>query len=492
MPTGNQKFDAAANEAGCAFLLAAGSGATNVAVYSLLTGQLVVGAGAALAAGVAAYAYATGCQWDPNQDPTNPGVNCNTNWKLTTPGDAYIYPVGTSPPSLPQLNNVQEIVASYPISDTEWAIEYVSAGDGQTYTRTQGYAGYVAVCVDLRGAGTPVTPSPDTPPTIPDYTYTDPDDGCQINVIFGGLGMGSDGSVSPVWEMEPILPPAVKSTGGIIGGCNFAPIVYYTGPGGGGGGGTIIPRPPGGPGPGGKPPWVDPLIAALAGAAGNLVADLLTNMFPQQIDPYLYTFRAACNYKQDGTPETLSINFPAQTYSSRVLALLEAQNDFLQQHLLWKTPTCSGHSSGVSGDAVSINWVSDEYSPVGNDRIRKLLTYFDQNNTTLEDTVTHWKDFTWNAGPVIVSCVGTPLGRPQVWADSVDEAKRVIEHAANIAGVDLANAEWQVAPPKSSRYGMTGVMRVATGKSGQLSITKRDGPSGLPEVLTPIPTPGSG
>ena len=330
------------------------------------------------------------------------------------------------------------------------------------------------------------------PPNFRDpISYTDPTTQCNYNITPQGFVAESEGGGAGfVMKIEAAAPQTLAS-GGVVGGCNFSPTLVYQPP--GGGPPTTVPWDPTWPDwdGGGTPPWLATLIGAAGGVAATVINNALAALFEQQYPSGTREIYAACNYKQDGSPETFSVTFPEENYQNRVLTSLNAIVDFQQQILLWRTPTCSGGSQPVKGDAVSINWVSDEYSPSGNNRIRKLLTYFDQNNTSLEDTVTHWKDFSWNAGPVIVSCVGTPLGKPQVWADSLDEAKRVIGHAAAIAGVDLTNAEWQVAPPKSSRYGMTGVMRVATGRSGQLSITKRDGPSGLPEVLTPISTPGS-
>ena len=322
------------------------------------------------------------------------------------------------------------------------------------------------------------------PPNFHDpVQYTDPTTSCVYNISPQGfVEESTGGGAGFVMKIEAAGPQA-RAGGGVVGGCNFEPTLVYQPP--GGGPPTTIPWDPDWPDWDGSgiPPWLAPLIGAAGGVAGTIVSDLMDQFFATKYPPGSRTIRAACEYKEDGTPETFTVNYPEEPYQARVLTALDAITDFQQQILLWKTPTCSGSGSSVTGDAVSINWVSDEYSPNGNDRIRKLFTYFDQVGSTLEQTVTHWKDFTWNAGPVIVSCVGTPLGRPQVWADSVDEAKRVIQHAATIAGVDLTKAEWQVAPPKSSRYGMTGLMRVHRSNNGTLGITKRDGPSGSPMGL---------
>ena len=482
MPVGNDKFDAAANEAGCAMLIAAGAGATQVATVSLVSGAFVVGAGAAIIAGLSAYAYALNCApWDPDAPPTHPGVNCNTTWEREGYADLYTYTYGSGLPSFPQAYNVTKILSVQKTGTTEWTTTYVSGEDGTTRTHVSpSVPEGESLCADLVGPGAPITPSPDPPPQIPDYTYTDPDDGCQITVHFEALALGPGDTVAPVFSMTPLLP-AARAGGGIIGGCNFAPVIYYSPPGGGGGGGTI-PLPPGGPGPDGRPPWVGPLIAALGGVVAGVVQKALDELFETPIPQWQYTMRAACNYKQDGTFEDYTITLPEAKYQERMLQLAETQLDFLQQHLLWKTPTCGGGGQSISGDPVTINWISDEVSPASGTRLNKIFTYFDQNNTTLADTVAHWKDFTWQSGPVMVSINGTEIGRSQVWASSVEEGKRVIEHAALVAGVDLTKGEWITSTSRSDRYGVQATMRVLS-RDGVLGVTKRDGPNGYPEGI---------
>lgn len=505
MPTGNDKFQAAADAASCAFLLAAGGTATQVAAYNLLTGNLVVGGVAAAAAGIAVYAYGKGCQWDstpptPGDDVTLPccpqsiqytdEAQC-WGWGAYRVSDGYynIVRIGRSFGYTGSWRRGYVEPPSAQGASGKWVLKECNLIDGDQGSIPSVYFD-PAVWRDVHivpPQGIDCSPEP-TPLPQP-YTYTDPDDGCQISVQMEGWAVTGDGNYTPVWRMDPILPPAVKAGGGaIIGACNFAPTYYFDG--GGGGPRGPFPVPPV-PGPGNEPGWLDPLLDFLSDLGSNIITDKLKELFEAPLPAYQYTMRAACNYKQDGTFETYTINLPAEIYSERMLSLQEMQMDFLQQHLLWKTPTCSGGGQSVSGDAVSINWVSDEYSAAGGNKLRKLFTYFDQNNTTLEATVDHWKDFSFEAGAVIVSINGTDLGKPQVWASSVDEGKRVIEHAAAIAGVDLKDAEWIVTAPRSARYGQPGTMRVQRGLEGSYFITKRDGPSGLPEVLTPSSTHGS-
>jgi hypothetical protein len=377
-------------------------------------------------------------------------------------------------------------------SDLRWRpfAEFYSATDGTTFGVPQTYATEAEarqvefridpVVGDCKTDGPPIVYPPNIYDPIP---YTDPDTNCTYNVTFQGFAADvPGGSPSPVFKIEA-APQVLRNSGGIVGGCNFEPVIYQQPP-GGGGPPRIGPWDPSwtdwdGTG---TPPWLDFLSNLAGGIISNIITQYIFNSFAKPLPPYQYTMRAACNYKQDGSFETYTITLPEQPWETRVLAMQEMNIDFLQQHLLWKTPTCSGGGQPISGDPVTINWISDEASPASGTRLNKIFTYFDQNNTTLADTVAHWKDFTWQSGPVVVSCVGTELGKPQVWAASVDEAKRVIQHAALVAGVDLTAAEWITGAPRSARNGVPATMRVLS-RRGVLGITKRDGPNGYPEGI---------
>ena len=124
----------------------------------------------------------------------------------------------------------------------------------------------------------------------------------------------------------------------------------------------------------------------------------------------------------------------------------------------------------------------------GTKPLRKTLGYRDLNGHTLETHTDHWRDFEWQAGPVVVTHEGGRWGRLQVWAATAAEGKRVIRHAGAIAGVDPdEEGEWFVHVAQSSRYGRTGTMRVKPLGSGAVSVTMRSGSSGLPEVAVPNP-----
>jgi hypothetical protein len=120
--------------------------------------------------------------------------------------------------------------------------------------------------------------------------------------------------------------------------------------------------------------------------------------------------------------------------------------------------------------------------------LRKVFRYRDQSGTSLEAHTEHWRGFEWDAGPVIVYHRGAAWGEPQVWAASVAEGKRVIRHAGAIAGIDPDSVgEWVVTGSLNPRYGQTGRMLVKGLRNGAISVTKREGPDGLPQVLTPDP-----
>lgn len=121
--------------------------------------------------------------------------------------------------------------------------------------------------------------------------------------------------------------------------------------------------------------------------------------------------------------------------------------------------------------------------------LRKVLRYRDLSGATLEEHTEHWRGFEWDAGPVCVINKGAAWGVPQVWAASAAEGKRVIRHAAAIAGVnpDAKPAKWVITGTLDPRYGRTGRMLVKGLGDGAISVTKREGANGLPQVAVPDP-----
>ena len=317
------------------------------------------------------------------------------------------------------------------------------------------------------------------PPNIHDtIQYTDTTTNCTYNISTQGFAQESEGGGAGVVFKIEAAGPAIRAGGGVVGGCNFEPTLVYQPP--GGGPPTTIPWDPSWPDwdGNGQPPWLSALAGALGGAAAAAVSQAMEELLNPPLPVGNRSIYAACDYKEDGSPETFSVNYPQEKYQDRVLTALDALVSFQQQILLWKTPTCNCSPSPVTGEPVTITWQADEPSPASGTRVRKIFTYFDQSGSPQLDHVLHWKDFVWQAGPVIVSVNGVPLGKPQVWAASADEGKRVINHAAAIAGVDMTKAEWLITSPRSPRYGVPGTMRVYVDRKKKLWVTKRDGPSG--------------
>ena len=481
-------LDRAAGATTCQLLGAMGEalvgyGAISIAASGVGLVPLGIGAAAMLASNYA-------CPWDPNQPSTLPpllplGDEC---WKTTGTFDINQYTNGVVEFQL--LGGINEIVYVNFKYEQDGLSHYSIGGRLPGNERIYEANGYVGtntvsgITSDIRVSnftGTCLTPGPGGGVELPPpYPYLDPGTGCELEVEVVGVGVLPDGTADFVWKISPA--PQTRASGGVISGCNFAPVVYYGGGGGGGGGGPIsLPWDDTGPGPSGEPWWKDALELALGGAVAAIVNKALAELFDTPIPQWQYTMRAACNYKQDGSYEDYTITLPEAKYQERMLQLAETQLDFLQQHLLWKTPTCTG-GVNIAGDPVTVNFVSDEYSLDGNNVLRKRFVYFDQTGAPLEAHVTHWKDFVWNAGPACVNLEGTPMGKCQVWASTVDEGKRVITHAAAIAGIDVADGEWKVASSRSSRYGQPGTMRVARFSNGNYTVTKRSGPSGNPEA----------
>lgn len=113
----------------------------------------------------------------------------------------------------------------------------------------------------------------------------------------------------------------------------------------------------------------------------------------------------------------------------------------------------------------------------------KRLTYRDQSGASLEAHTAHWLGFEWEGGPAIVAAIG-PWGTVKVWAASHDEGKRVIRHAASIAGFDPDGEEgtWILTTDSSGRSDAIRSYGVRQLKYG-VSVSKRPGPSGYPEYV---------
>ncbi len=96
-------------------------------------------------------------------------------------------------------------------------------------------------------------PAPTPGPPTPDpYNYTDDETGCSLTVNFQGWGLDQAGRGNAIFQIAP-ADEVLRADGGIIGGCNFNPVIYVDDGGNGGGGSgpnlpsPFAPVPPGGP-----------------------------------------------------------------------------------------------------------------------------------------------------------------------------------------------------------------------------------------------------
>ena len=133
---------------------------------------------------------------------------------------------------------------------------------------------------------------------------------------------------------------------------------------------------------------------------------------------------------------------------------------------------------------IVVRFVSDEVSPYGERPLRKILSYRSQSGADLKDHTDHWKGFTWTSGGWMVLSQGLDWGQPQVWAASPEEGRRVLRHAAAVAGVDLSDPKHQFVerPVQSARISPNMLMRIKRDTTGRPWVTTRDGSAGLPLV----------
>lgn len=330
----------------------------------------------------------------------------------------------------------------------------------------------------------PLIPAPQPP-----YLYQGDQYECNLNIEFEAWNVGADGNVRPIVKISSA--GAARASGGIIGGCNFDPVIYAPVGGGGGGDGppwvapwAPTPEPPGGP------PWWYPLLGgaaagAVSGAVSAAVGALLDKLFPKKLPAVMYQLNSVCEVDSTGKPETKQVirAIPELETFAALDARLGAIVDIAQGLKDFKQPICSDKRPKIAGELVSVNFQSAANEVPAKDRVRKEFRYRDQDGHPESFHINHWKDFSWETGDAIVTSKGLPWGIVQVWAATVAEGKRVIAHAASAAGVDLADPahEWVVSSTTNPRYGRRArVYPVVWSDTGKLMVSKRDGPSGLP------------
>jgi hypothetical protein len=162
---------------------------------------------------------------------------------------------------------------------------------------------------------------------------------------------------------------------------------------------------------------------------------------------------------------------------------LDALAGLVQDSKNLRQPICNDHQP-TRGIAHRVRFISDGVSPRNGKRYLKDLGYRDQSGRPLVEHREHWKTFRWESGPFLVSSRGLPWGQPQVWASSFEEGRRVLTHAAAIAGVDVSSEShrWFERVQPSTRNGVVESFGVARDRTGEVWVVARDGSDGWPEL----------
>lgn len=477
-------LEAGAGAAGCALLSAGTEVAVATALASWRTGAIWPGIGAAaVAAAFAGAGYAMNCSTNPGAPPPAGGLGgetCPTGTNNKTNIEVLVNGVwtGTSVVGQPvkQLLRVEKDISGtvgYRCKFSRWDLpgEFDSGKYAGSNFRTK-----VVSC------GLPVVPGPTPGPDAYDYRYTTPD-GCSVIYKFDDAWIGSDGHPQISWKIEG-APTALMATcqTGRITGYVWSPNTtnnYVFNPEFGFGGG---------PGDGPLGIWKDITGALVA----KLVADLLELQWPGA------TFRiaSACEEDASGEPVDKSVErvIPARPGIPAILDRLDAigkwtdsttaphgGTSMLQALKDFKQPTCE--RARPKGELVSVRFKSVGVSSVSGQTLRKEFRYRDLSGADQCAHANHWEGFEWEAGPVCVISKNLEWGVPQVWAASAAEGRRVIIHAAAIAGVDVSDPKhrWIVTHSTNPRYGRSGRMVPDRKALNSIWVTKRPGPDGAPE-----------
>jgi hypothetical protein len=315
-------------------------------------------------------------------------------------------------------------------------------------------------------------PNPGGEPLAPINTGPIQSGGCTINTTFHGFlaNPNGTGGVQPVFVMEPAAES--RAGGGVIvGECNFQPTVVVGGGGDGNEPPKTIPNPPGQPG--GDDWWK----AIAQGVTAGLTEEILENILNRPYPEVIYRHVSVCEKDEDGEPISEAVEIPINALKApdAQIARLDAIVELLQAHKNFKQPICPNEKPKLLGDWVTTRWISDEKMDHSGVRLRKLFRYRTQSSRDLGQLSAYWCGFSWKSGPVCVRHQGAWWGDPQVWAESAEEGKRVIRHAAAEAGLDPDQAgRWAVSSSRSPRYGMSGTMKILK-KEGFPWVASRQG-----------------
>ncbi len=185
---------------------------------------------------------------------------------------------------------------------------------------------------------------------------------------------------------------------------------------------------------------------------------------------------SVCEKDEDGEPISEAKEIPIEPLRApdAQIARLDAIAELLQAHKNFKQPI-RREKPKPEGQWVTTRWESDEKMVDSGRRLRKLFRYRTKSSRDLGQLSSYWATFTWKAGPVCVRHTGAWWGDPQVWAESTEEGRRVIRHAATEAGIDPDQVgRWATSSSRSPRYGMSGTMKILK-KEGFPWVASRDG-----------------
>jgi hypothetical protein len=439
----------------------------------------------ALAAGLGLLAVNAGCAFDPGNT-----VSSNTSGLMnsTCAGATHWVIKSTGAPTWGAWRDL------FLLSEYEWVGWNASnvpvwrkKSDGSLFQATEynKNSAQVGYGTNLNGTPAPCPGGPVlTPNPLPPFEYTGTTTNCTYVVEHLAWDVGPDGVAAPVVKVSS-KTARTMATGGVIGGCNFSPVVYR-GPGGGGGGGDGITFPwAPGPDDDGEPWWMPLIRGAAGGAAGAVVSKLLDEIFKEKVPADVYRLVSVCELDADGEPvsQVREVQLPSVPILNGIVQRLDAMEVLMQGLKDFKQPTCA--RPRPQGELVTVNFRSQAHSIESRQYLRKQLRYRDNANLEEAEHVAHWEGFEWQAGPAIVTSKGASWGIVQVWASDKYEGRRVIEHAASIAGVNLQDREhsWVDSVSRSSRYGRSGLMAVERTIDGRPCISKRVGPSGQPSWM---------
>lgn len=454
----------------CNFYKTMGVNAYAAAAVSLFTAQFYAAGGAAAVGGAAELAYnLSGCD-----DPPPPVPDTNQEcWK--TDGPSFLQYTQFADDWALSTQNAVEILSQevYQRSDGRMGSKGdIKLADGQVtrYVVTHNDPNdtrvrlFGAPCVD-ESPSPPLDHPPGTPIADP-VEVEDPDTNCTWTIQATDAYVDSSG----IWHTYYTVTANDPACGG--------PFSYWDTQ----GGPPVFVNPPEGdeptPPPGNQPcpdpcPEIPPCPPC---------PECPPIPPPYELPAAVYQLTGVCEDVAQGQPQpTAQWSVPSNRYEIAIAARLDAIAAMLQQHLAWKTPTCNVNPT-KEGEFRTISFISDEQSPNGRNRLRKRFRYRSVSGIGLAGVVDHWRDFTWQAGPVCVSHKGAYWGAPQVWAATAEEGKRVIRHAAVEAGLDPDQAgRWLVSGSDNPRFGVSGTMRVNT-SGGYYWITERLESNGRPLV----------